>query len=58
MVNTSITIVCTYVMQFLCTWLCYKAVFEKVVSNVKAVCTIEDTLDDYMVHIRLLNGLS
>ena len=45
-------------MQFLCTWLYYRAVFEKVVSNVKAVCTIEDTLDDYMVHIRLLNGLS
>ena len=58
MVNTSITIVCTYVMQFLCTWLCYKAVFEKVVSNVEAVCTIEDPLDGYMVNIRLLNGLS
>ena len=45
-------------MMRLCTWLCYKAVFEKVVSNVEAVCTIEDTLNGYMVHIRLLNGLS
>ena len=55
-INTSATIDCEL---YKCDAVfVYMAMLQGSFSNAEAFHTIEDTLDGYMVHIRLLNGLS